>query len=328
MDSISNDGCRSPIVAEENSPPVWSRPFNEAVTSVMVAVSWPPLRDTLSDGSLLQVTANSPSSSIKPATLNPVSTPNHVTHSGQGSAKRGGGSSGAPSSSNGAASKPDPAGTDSIPTESPRTDSYRRGNGGPYSRAQGNQHRNFNSNMQSQRGGYRRGGYVRHPAHNSTPFMHPPMRPFVNNVMYPDAAPGMVYYQGLVPPMVPGPLFFPFPDPLHGTIVKQIEYYFSNENLVKDTFLRQNMDEQGWVSANLIAGFRKVSCLTDIAQLILDVMRQSTLMVVQGEKMRRRNDWTRWLMPPAVEDSLASRFQSVGLGGRSASGGGERAAVA
>lgn len=35
--------------------------------------------------------------------------------------------------------------------------------------------------------------------------------------------------------------------------------YCSNENLVKDTYLRSNMDEQGWVPISLIAGFNRVS---------------------------------------------------------------------
>lgn len=32
----------------------------------------------------------------------------------------------------------------------------------------------------------------------------------------------------------------------------------SDENLIKDTYLRQKMDEQGWVPISLIAGFKKV----------------------------------------------------------------------
>ncbi|KAJ0445488.1 putative la-type HTH domain, winged helix-like DNA-binding domain superfamily [Helianthus annuus] len=388
--------------------PVWSKPLNgvvEVVSPVMGAVCWPALGDStkaavksasseslnsLSDGSLVpavQVSGNSLSSSHKPASVNPASTPNHVAHTGAKSVKRGGGSSGANLSSNGgvseseslgnASGKHDAVGMDSVLKDdtykgSPRggfgsqpnsgnehhyqQNSYRRGNGGPTSRGGGSYqhnnyggkleqgHRNFNNrdtNMQYQRGGYRRGGYIRPSVHNPTPFVHPPMRmpvpPFGNNVMYPDVASGMIYFQGPAPPMVSGPPYFPFPHPLHGTIVKQIEYYFSNENLVKDTYLRRNMDAQGWVPVNLIAGFKKVSCLTDNAQLILDVMRQSTVVEVQGDKMRRRNDWMRWLMPPAVQDSLASQLQGIGLDSRPSSGelssqlqqgGGERAAVA
>ncbi|KAD3640684.1 hypothetical protein E3N88_29907 [Mikania micrantha] len=397
----SSTGCQtegSDSGSNAIKKPVWSKPSNsdvEVVNLVMGAVSWPTLEDstkaglklssseslhTLSDGSLLpavQLTGNSSPSSHKLTSVNPSSTPNHVTHLGQRSTKRGSGIAGASLSSNGRVSKseslhntsgkPDTVAMDSVPKDhiprgrfvSPpnsgndhhhQQNSYRRGNGGPYSRGQGqgrgnqewNQYRNFNkdTNMQSQRGGYRR-GYVPPSVHNSAPFVHPPMplpmRPLGNNVIYSDVASPIIYFQGSVPPMVPGPLPFPFLDPLHGNIMKQIEYYFSNENLVKDTYLRRNMDQQGWVTVNLIAGFKKVSSLTDNVKLILDVMRQSTIVEVQGDKMRRRNDWMKWLMPAAVQDSLAAQLQDFGLDSRSSSGelssqlqqgGGERAAAA
>lgn len=331
--------------------PVWSKPSNgvvEVVSPVMGAVSWPALGEStkaapksssseslqaLSDVSLLpalQASANpSPSSQKLASANNPTSTPNHVATSGQRSAKRSGGGSGALLLSNGGVSqrssatqdskvelshntsgKPVTAGTDSHPKdhsykESPRAsfgsqpnsgndhhrNSYRRGNGSQHPRGDGsyhhnyggkldhgrgngnqewNQHRNFNNrdtNMQPQRG-FRR-GYIQRPSvHNSTPFIHPPMpvpvRPFGNHVMYPDVAAAMIYVPGATPlvgPM-PAPMYFSVPDPLlHGKIVNQIDYYFSNENLVKDTYLRQNMDEQGWVPVSLIAGFKKVSIL-------------------------------------------------------------------
>ncbi|XP_071702391.1 la-related protein 1C-like [Rutidosis leptorrhynchoides] len=189
-----------------------------------------------------------------------------------------------------------------------------QGQGHGYGNQEWNQNRNYNNrdtNMQPQRGSRR--GYVRPTVLNPNPFIHPPMRPFGHNVMYPDFASGMIYVQGPVPPMVapmPGPIYFPIPDPLHADIVKQIDYYFSNENLVRDTFLRRNMDEQGWVPVSLIAGFNKVSSLTNDIQLILGVMQTSTLVEVQGDKLRRRNDWMRWLMPPAQYSSVSS-FEAV-----------------
>ncbi|KAI3802407.1 hypothetical protein L1987_30539 [Smallanthus sonchifolius] len=56
-----------------------------------------------------------------------------------------------------------------------------------------------------------------------------------------------------------------------------------------------------------------------------------------SEKMRQRNDLMRWLMPPAVQVSLASQLQGIRLDSRPSSGelssqlpqgGGELAAVA
>ncbi|KAI3502815.1 hypothetical protein L1887_31153 [Cichorium endivia] len=97
------------------------------------------------------------------------------------------------------------------------------------------------------------------------------------------------------------PVYFPFQDPdLHRKIVKQIDYYFSDENLVKDIYLRKNMNEQGWVPVNLIASFKKVLGLTDNVQLILDVMRTSKVVEVKGEKMRKRTEWKKWILPRSI----------------------------
>ncbi|XP_027926568.1 uncharacterized protein LOC114183671 isoform X3 [Vigna unguiculata] len=42
---------------------------------------------------------------------------------------------------------------------------------------------------------------------------------------------------------------------LANTIVNQIDYYFNDANLVRDEYLRFNMDEQRWVPISLIASF-------------------------------------------------------------------------
>lgn len=221
--------------------------------------------------------------------------------------------------------------------------SYRRSNSGQHHNYGGkrdqdrgnhewNQHsRSFNgreTHMQSQRGGgYPRGGYMRPSVHTSAPYMSPqmsvPVRPFGNNMMYHDMSP-VFYVQGPPPPPdalramplvapVPPPMFFAVPDPsLHSRIVSQIDYYFSNENLVKDTYLRQNMDEQGWVPVSLIAGFKKVLYLTDNIQLILDAMRASAKVEVQGNKLRRRSDWMKWLINPPAHYSNSPSPRAAG----------------
>lgn len=223
--------------------------------------------------------------------------------------------------------------------------SYRRGSGGQHHNYgnkrdqdrgshEWNQHsRSFNgrdNNLQHQRGGGYPRGYIRPSVHSSSPFVPPqmqvPVRSFGNNMMYHDMSPmsPVFYVQGPPPPPdalramplvapVPPPMFFAVQDPsLHARIVSQIDYYFSNENLVKDTYLRKNMDEQGWVPVSLIAGFKKVLYLTDNVQLILDAMRSSTMVEVQGNKIRRRNDWMKWLMNPPSHYSNSSSPRSVG----------------
>ncbi|KAJ0096420.1 hypothetical protein Patl1_29153 [Pistacia atlantica] len=64
-----------------------------------------------------------------------------------------------------------------------------------------------------------------------------------------------------------------------------------------------------------------VSLLTDNIQLILDALRSSTVVEVQGDKIRKRNDWMRWIIPPgqfssvpsgkSSQDKLASNFRNT-----------------
>ncbi|XP_031253508.1 la-related protein 1C-like isoform X2 [Pistacia vera] len=204
----------------------------------------------------------------------------------------------------------------------PRGDgSHHHNYGGRRDHDRGNQdwnaHRNFNGrdgHMQPQRVMQR---FTRHPPpppppppSSSSQFIPPPpVRPFGSPIGFPELA-SPVYYvpaphsetlRGVpfVAPLPPHAVFFPALDPhLHSSIVNQIDYYFSAENLIRDTYLRQNMDDQGWVPITLIAGFKKVSLLTDNIQLILDALRSSTVVEVQGDKIRKRNDWMRWIIPP------------------------------
>ncbi|KAG6483097.1 la-related protein 1B-like [Zingiber officinale] len=131
-------------------------------------------------------------------------------------------------------------------------------------------------------------------------------------------------------PSVVTPAGFPSPaDYQRFMLVKQIEYYFSPENLCKDHFLRQNMDDHGWVAVSLIASFNRVKQSTRDIPYILDALHGSTVVEVHGEKLRRRGDWMRWILPhsfnqydsassprspqPLHPDSVLSRFHAFGL---------------
>ncbi|KAM3342898.1 la-related protein 1C isoform X1 [Capsicum galapagoense] len=209
----------------------------------------------------------------------------------------------------------------------PRGDgAYHHGYGGRRDQERRNQdwkpHRswgNRDSHMQPQRGPPR--PFMEGPPHTSPPppFIPTPMpgQPYRTPMVYSEVPP-VFYFPGpfpdsfRVPMLAPvSPIFLHVPDTqLHTRIVNQIDYYFSNENLIKDTFLRQNMDEHGWVPVTLIAGFKKVMELTDNIQLILNAVRSSTVVEVQGEKLRRRDDWVHWLIPPSMQNSTISSPQS------------------
>ena len=49
------------------------------------------------------------------------------------------------------------------------------------------------------------------------------------------------------------------------------EYYFSEENLQRDFFLRRKMDKDGWIPVSLIASFHRVQQVTRDVHFILEV---------------------------------------------------------
>eukprot|EP01018_Ginkgo_biloba_P019166 Gb_04152 [translate_table: standard] len=175
-------------------------------------------------------------------------------------------------------------------------------------------HRGFNSrgniNMQ-QRVGPR--NFLRPPL---PPFITP-ARGFPNPLGFHDAARPMYFVPAAphesvrdVPYFAPAPppgVFISGPDAhLRSMLIKQIDYYFSIENLCRDIFLRQNMDEQGWVSVSLIANFNRVRQLTTNVALIIDTLRNSTVVELQGDKVRKRGDWSNWLLPHGLYNSVSN----------------------
>lgn len=158
-------------------------------------------------------------------------------------------------------------------------------------------------------------GYMQQAHLGPAPFIAPqPIRPYGTPMGYEMAAP-FVYVSSLpteayrnapiLPRAPPPPMFIPLVDtPLPVKILQQIEYYFSEENLKKDDYLKSNMDEEGWVPLSLIAGFRRVQSLTSDIQLILNSLRDSTVIEVQGENIRSRRDWQKYAKGPLLEASL------------------------
>lgn len=85
--------------------------------------------------------------------------------------------------------------------------------------------------------------------------------------------------------------------------MKQIEYYFSDQNLQNDRFLLTLMDDQGWVPISSIAEFKRVKKMsTDIA-FIIDALQASSTVEVKGDKLRRRDEWSKWVSASADQKS-------------------------
>jgi RNA recognition motif-containing protein len=82
------------------------------------------------------------------------------------------------------------------------------------------------------------------------------------------------------------------PSSLLQTIRQQIEFYFSDQNLPKDVFLKKllELDEtgEGWVQLQVIANFNKVKQLTPQLDLIREALRSSTLLMVSEDGMHIR----------------------------------------
>lgn len=151
--------------------------------------------------------------------------------------------------------------------------------------------------------------FVRPPFFGPSPgFMVGPSFPGPAPVYYlPAGPPGSI--RGHPPPHFipqlsnPGPPMMP-PEtvPLRANILKQIEYYFSDGNLQNDRYLISVMDESGWVPISTIADFKRVKQMTKDVSVILDALQSSSTVEVQGDKIRRRNEWAKWIQTSEHDD--------------------------
>lgn len=153
--------------------------------------------------------------------------------------------------------------------------------------------------------------FPRPPYYGPMPgFMGRPGLPGPPTMYYMPAPPGT--FGGPFPPrfipytVKPGPPLLP-PETLalRANIVKQIEYYFSDENLQNDHYLLSLMDDQGWVPISTIADFKRVKRMSTDIPFILDALQISNAVEVQGDKVRKRDEWPKWI-PAAKEKPITA----------------------
>ncbi|XP_047326910.1 la-related protein 1A-like [Impatiens glandulifera] len=97
----------------------------------------------------------------------------------------------------------------------------------------------------------------------------------------------------LSPPHMPLPTR---PPALTVLVVKQIDHYFSEENLETDHHLKSLMDDQGWVHVDEIVKFPRVRSLTHNITLILkSLIVRSKVVEVKDKCIRRKNGWEKWI---------------------------------
>ncbi|XP_064389881.1 la-related protein 4-like [Halichondria panicea] len=75
---------------------------------------------------------------------------------------------------------------------------------------------------------------------------------------------------------------------LKATLMQQVEYYFSKDNLATDKYLLSQMDGDNFVPVTIVANFNQVKRLTTDIDLILEVVKESHVLHLdeQGEKIR------------------------------------------
>ena len=86
--------------------------------------------------------------------------------------------------------------------------------------------------------------------------------------------------------------FVPPTDEQKDKIIKQVEFYFSDANILKDAFLLKHVrrNKQGYVSIKLITSFKKMKSLTKDYRVVAFSLRLSDSLEVneEGKKVRRK----------------------------------------
>ncbi|KVH88325.1 la-related protein 6A isoform X2 [Cynara cardunculus var. scolymus] len=91
----------------------------------------------------------------------------------------------------------------------------------------------------------------------------------------------------LTPP-IPSTTIATLTDELRDKIIKQVEYYLSDENLKTDKFLLKYLakDEEGYVPVAVIASFKKMKKLTHHKSLIVAALKESSLLTLSSNEKR------------------------------------------
>ncbi|XP_071639001.1 uncharacterized protein Achl isoform X2 [Temnothorax longispinosus] len=101
-------------------------------------------------------------------------------------------------------------------------------------------------------------------------------------------------------------------DELADKICAQVEYYFSDENIIKDAFLLKHVkrNKEGYVSLKLISSFKKVKHLSRDWRAVGAALTRSKKLEVnpQGTKLRRVNP-----LPPFDQTAPSRTILAAGL---------------
>lgn len=80
------------------------------------------------------------------------------------------------------------------------------------------------------------------------------------------------------------------------------EYYFSDDNLQRDFYLRHKMDSEGYLPITLIASFPRLKALSTDIQLVLSAVQESDqLELFKNFKVRPKNEPAKWPIKTSAE---------------------------
>jgi len=104
-------------------------------------------------------------------------------------------------------------------------------------------------------------------------------------------------------------------------IKRQVEYYFSRQNLLQDTFLLSKMSKDHYVDLSVIAEFKMIKQLTSDVELILKSIKDSDKVVIDETrkcvKPAANNERTTLILrnipSSASEDSVKSLLKTVNV---------------
>ena len=69
-------------------------------------------------------------------------------------------------------------------------------------------------------------------------------------------------------------------------IKRQIEYYFSDSNYQKDSFLKSKEDENGYIPISVIMSFNKIKMITKDKDLFINVLKENE----KGDSLEENNN--------------------------------------
>lgn len=74
-------------------------------------------------------------------------------------------------------------------------------------------------------------------------------------------------------------------------ICKQVEYYFSDANIVRDSFLKNLLSSNGgWAPLEIMQKFNRIAAYKTTTEELAEILKQSKFLIVEKNKVRRATD--------------------------------------